>query len=392
MRSASLSSNAKTALILGGGIGGVVVANELRRRLPRGDRVLVFERAEEHVFAPSLLWLAIGDRAAGAIRAPLSRLLRHGIEVVHGNVETIDPLQRAVTANGERYQGDAIVIALGAQLAPQVIPGLEEAGHDVYTLEGALSLREALRVFRTGRIAVLTAAPLYKCPAAPYEAAMLIEYDCRRRGVRQDVSIDVFAAEPGPMGVAGPAVSASVKAALGAKNIAYHPGRQVLGADASGRRLTFTDGSTADYDLLVYVPPHRAPEVVVAAGLTDATGWIPVNRNTLETTHAGIFALGDVSTIPLSLGKPLPKAGVFAHAQAQVVARNIVRAWTKRGKAAAFDGHGACFVEVGDGRAAIGKGNFYAEPVPEVTLYPPSRPRHWAKVIFERTWLRRLFA
>ena len=382
----------RTALILGGGIGGIVAANELRRRLPRSDRVLVFERAEEHVFAPSLLWLAIGDREASAIRTPLSRLLRRGIEVVRGSVESIDPLQRTVTANGERYQGDAIVVALGAQLVPEIIPGLETAGHNVYTLEGALALREALRDFRSGRIAVLTAAPLYKCPAAPYEAAMLIEYDCRRRGVRKDVRIDVLAAEPGPMGVAGPVVSASIKEALRAKNIGYEPGRQISAADASGRRLTFTDGSTAVYDLLAYVPPHRAPVVAVASGLTDASGWIPVNRNTLETTYAGIFALGDVSTSPLLLGKPLPKAGVFAHAQAKVVARNIARAWTKRGKAAAFDGHGACFVEVGDGRAGIGKGNFYAEPTPEVALYPPSRPRHWGKVIFERTWLHRLFS
>ncbi len=382
----------RTALILGGGIGGIVAANELRRRLPRSDRVLVFERADEHVFAPSLLWLAIGDRDARAIRTPLSRLLRRGIEVVHGSVESIDPLQRTVTANGERYQGDAIVVALGAQLVPEIIPGLETAGHNVYTLEGALALREALRGFRTGRIAILTAAPLYKCPAAPYEAAMLIEYDCRRRGVRKDVRIDVFAAEPGPMGVAGPVVSASIKEALRAKNIGYDPGRQISAADASGKRLTFTDGSTAAYDLLAYVPPHRAPVVAVASGLTDGTGWIPVNRNTLETAHEGIFALGDVSTIPLLLGKPLPKAGVFAHAQAKVVARNIARAWTKRGKAAAFDGHGACFVEVGDGRAGIGKGNFYAEPMPEVALYPPSRPRHWGKVIFERTWLHRLFS
>ncbi len=382
----------RTALILGGGIGGIVAANELRRRLSRSDRVLVFERADEHVFAPSLLWLAIGDRDARAIRTPLSRLLRRGIEVVHGSVESIDPLQRTVTANGERYQGDAIVVALGAQLVPEIIPGLETAGHNVYTLEGALALREALRGFRTGRIAILTAAPLYKCPAAPYEAAMLIEYDCRRRGVRKDVRIDVFAAEPGPMGVAGPVVSASIKEALRAKNIGYDPGRQISAADASGKRLTFTEGSTAAYDLLAYVPPHRAPVVAVASGLTDGTGWIPVNRNTLETAHEGIFALGDVSTIPLLLGKPLPKAGVFAHAQAKVVARNIARAWTKRGKAAAFDGHGACFVEVGDGRAGIGKGNFYAEPMPEVALYPPSRPRHWGKVIFERTWLHRLFS
>lgn len=381
----------KTVLILGGGIGGIVAANELRRRLPRNHRVLVFERAAEHVFAPSLLWLAIGDRHTDAIRVPLARLLRPGIEHIRGTVDGIDPLLRTLTVNGASYHGDAIIVAFGAELSPQAIPGLEAAGDNLYTLDGALALREGLRNFQAGRIAVLTAAPLYKCPAAPYEAAMLIEYDCRRRGVRQDIRMDVFAAEPGPMGVAGPALSASIKAMLAAKSIGYHPGQQIASADAASKRITFADGSTAEYDLLAYVPPHRAPHVVVTAGLTDASGWIPVNRHTLETTFAGIFALGDVTTIPLSLGKPLPKAGVFAHAQARVVAHNIAYAWTNRGKTTTFDGHGACFVEIGDGRAAIGKGDFYGEPTPVVALRPPSRWLHWGKVIFEQTWLRPFF-
>lgn len=379
----------RTVLVLGGGIGGVVAANRLRRLLPRHDRIIVFERGGEHVFAPSLLWLLIGDRDVASIRRPTSNLLRAGIEVVLASVDRIDPRGREVVAGGITYRGDAMIIGLGADLAPQSVPGLEAGGYDLYTLDGAITLREALREFRKGRVVVLTAEPLYKCPAAPYEAALLIEYDRRRHGSRRDVSIDLYAAEPAPMGVAGPAVSAGVKALLQAKDIGYHPGLQVVSVDPQARRILLADGSSAEYDLLAYVPPHRAPGVVVDAGVVNEAGWIPVDRHTMETAYPGVYAIGDVTTIPLSMGKPLPKAGVFAHGQAEVVARRIAHTWTGRGASIAFDGHGTCFVETGDGRAAIGSGNFYAEPTPQVRLRRPGRWWHVVKVLVERVWLRR---
>ena len=121
--------------------------------------------------------------------------------------------------------------------------------------------------------------------------------------------------------------------------------------------------------------------------MTDESGWIPVDRATLETKFPGVYAIGDVTTIPLTMGKPLPKAGVFAHAQAEVVASNIVHAWTGRGKRHAFDGHGQCFVETGDGRAGIGFGDFYGEPSPRVSMRGPSRFWHLSKVLFEKRWL-----
>lgn len=384
-----MEAGKRTVVILGGGVGGVVAANRLRRLLGRDHRIVVFERAREQVFAPSLLWLAIGDRTLGSIRAPLSKLLRAGVEAVYASVDEIDAGQRRIRANGVSYQADALIIALGAELAPQVVPGLEDGGHNLYTADGSIAIRDALRDFRKGRIAVITAEPLYKCPAAPYEAALLMEYDVRRRGVRGDISLHVYAAEPAPMGVAGPAVSAGVKALLGAKGIEYHPGTQVTSVDPQARRLLFADGSSAEYDLLAYVPPHRAPGAVVDAGLTNASGWIPVDRHTMETAFPGVYAIGDITTIPLSLGKPLPKAGVFAHGEAEVVARRIAHAWTGHGASPAFDGHGTCFVESGDGRAAIGSGDFYAEPTPRVKLRPPSRLWHVGKVLFERRWLRR---
>jgi sulfide:quinone oxidoreductase len=220
---------------------------------------------------------------------------------------------------------------------------------------------------------------------------MLLEAACRKRGIRDRTQIHLYAAEPGPMGVAGPEVSKAVRQMVESKAILYHPEHQILRIDAQARRLTFANGVESGYDLLAYVPQHRAPQVVQSAGLASQNGWISVNRNTLETAFPGVYALGDVVSIPLKMGKPLPKAGVFAHGEASVVARNIVRQVNGKGKAAQFDGEGECFIETGDGKAGFGSGNFFAEPLPQVKLHPPARRWHAAKVLFEKDWLRRWF-
>lgn len=386
-----MSHDDKAILILGGGVGGVVTAVELRKRLPKPHRIIVVDREAQHLFAPSLLWLMTGHRKPEKISRPLERLARKGIEVVRGEVEAIDPAARSATVDGRTIAGDHLVIALGADLAPETVPGLAEAGHDFYSLSGAESLRDALAGVRSGHLVVLTAAPAYKCPAAPYEAAMLLESDCRRRGVRGAVQVDLYAAEPGPMGVAGPDISAAVRQMVESKGIGYHPEHQVAEVDPVARRITFANGAVAEFDLLAFVPPHRAPGAVRDAGLVADSGWVPVDRHTLETRFERVYAIGDIAGIPLKLGKPLPKAGVFAHGQAEVVAKNIARAVTGQGEAARFDGHGECFIETGDGRAGFGKGDFYAEPVPVVGMRQPGLRWHWGKVLFEKGWLWRWF-
>lgn len=220
---------------------------------------------------------------------------------------------------------------------------------------------------------------------------MLLEYDCRKRKVRGDVQIDLYAAEPGPMGVAGPEVSAAVRGMVEAKDIGYHPEHQVTEVDPDARRISFANGETATFDLLAYVPPHRAPTVVKEAGLVGESGWVPVDRHTMETRFEDVYAIGDVTGIPLTLGKPLPKAGVFAHGQAEVVAQNLAHQITGKGKPVTFDGHGECFVEAGDGKAGFGRGNFYGEPTPQVKLFNPGRHWHAGKVLYEKHWLRRWF-
>lgn len=381
----------KTVLILGGGIGGVVTASLVRKRLPREHRVVLVERESRHLFTPSLLWLMVGRRNEAQISRPMARLAKRGIELVQGEIEHIDPNTRSARVNGREVTADYMVIALGAELAPEAIPGLAEAGHNFYTLAGAQSLDAARTRLAQGHLVVLVSGIPFKCPAAPYEAAMLLEDDLRRRGMRERVTVDLYTPEPGPMPVAGPQVSAQVRQMVEAKGIRYHPEHAVTRVDPSGRLIHFANGATALFDLLAYVPPHRAPAVVRESGLIGESGWIPVNRGTLETKFPGVYAIGDVTGIPLAIGKPLPKAGVFAHGEAEVVAYNVAQAILGEGEPRAFDGHGECFVEIGDGRAGFGRGNFYAEPAPQVRLRPPSLWLHLGKVLYEKYWLYRWF-
>jgi sulfide:quinone oxidoreductase len=377
----------KTILVLGGGIGGLVAASRLRKGLTREHRVVLIERESDYVFAPSFLWLMTGLRRREKISRPLSKLRKQGIELLQGSIERIDPEARTVWVDGRELAGDYLVIALGAELAPETIPGLAEAGHNFYSLAGAEALRDARLGLRAGRVVVLVSSMPFKCPAAPYEAAMLLEHDFRKRNLREQIEVDLYSPEPGPMPIAGPEVSRQVRQMVESKGIGYHPEHTVTQVDASARRVQFANGTSAEFDLLAYVPPHRAPRIVAECGLTGESGWVPVSRETLETRFPGVYAIGDVTGIMLSMGKPLPKAGVFAHGEAEVVANNLVHAIAGKGKPVQFDGHGECFIETGDGKAGFGSGNFFAEPAPEIKLRSPSRAMHIGKVAFEKYWL-----
>ena len=380
---------AATVVILGGGVGGLVTANELRKRLGREHRVVLIDREGRHVFWPSLLWLQVGLRKPDGIVRDLASLEKKGIEVVKGQVERIDPDRKVVEVNGTELEADYLVISLGAQLAPEQVPGLAEAGHNLYSLDGATAVRDTRKSLREGNLVVLVAGMPFKCPAAPYEAAMLLEHDLRKRKVRDNVSIALYSPEPGPMMVTGPELSEGVKQLVRERDISYYPQHQVTEVDPATGTLSFANGAEARFDFLVYIAPHVAPSVVREAKLTGRSGWVPVDRRTMETQFPGVYAIGDVTGIPLSMGLPLPKAGVFAHREGESVAQTIAAHITGRGQEGAFDGHGECFIEVGDGKAGFGRGNFYAEPRPIVKLYKPTRYWHAGKILFEKDWMIR---
>jgi sulfide:quinone oxidoreductase len=190
------------------------------------------------------------------------------------------------------------------------------------------------------------------------------------------------------MPVAGAQVSKALRQMIEAKGIGYHPEHAVASVDPARRLIRFTNGAETDFALLAYVPPHVAPSVVQASGLCGESGWVTVDRETMRTKFPGVYALGDVTGITLtSIGRPLPKAGVLAHNEAEVLAQNIAQEITGQGAPRRFDGEGSCFLETGDGRAGFGSGNFYAEPAPAIRLRAPSAWLHWGKIAYEKYWL-----
>ncbi|MBE7519548.1 MAG: NAD(P)/FAD-dependent oxidoreductase [Thermoflexaceae bacterium] len=376
-----------TVVVLGGGIGGQVAATELARGLGRTGRVILVERAAEFVFAPSLPWVMTGDRRPGAITRGYAKLARRGIEVRHCEVTGIDPENSRVETSEGPIAFDYLVVSLGAVPAPEGMPGMEEHAHHPYDLEHAERLRDALAGFGGGRVAVAIASLPYRCPAAPYETALLIDGYLRRRGLRDRSSVTMFTPEPLPMPVTGPYIGHRVAAELARHDIPFHPKVQLERVEEG--RLVFGGGTVAEFDLAIVIPPHRPAAVVAASPLAGPNGWVPVDRATLRTRHANVYAIGDITAIPLENGMPLPKAGVFAHGEAVVVAANIARRVRGDLRERPFEGHGMCFLETGGGRAGLARGDFYASPVPKVSMYRPGRSWHLGKVAFEKYWLNR---
>jgi sulfide:quinone oxidoreductase len=388
LRSASTPAS---IVILGGGIGGIVAARKLRQRLGAEHRIVVVDRSAEHLFQSSLLWLMVGDRREDQIRRPLERLERHGIAFLHDEVLEIDTERRRVRTRGSALDFDYLVVALGARTVPESIAGFAEMAHDLYSVEGSQNIKAALDAFTGGKVGILVTSMPFKCPAAPYEAAFLVEAFLRAKGVRDRSEIHVYTPEHQPMPVAAAALGESIVQMLQARGIQYHPLFTFQKMCPETREIVAADGRAEKVDLLIAVPPHQAPDAVRSSGLLGVSGWVSVDPGTLRTEHEGIFAIGDVTTVRLPSGKALPKAGVFAHSEAEVVAREIANEIQGRKGQGRFDGKGYCWIEIGDGRAGFAGGGFYADPEPRIRMARPGRVWHWSKVAFEKWWLRRWF-
>ena len=381
----------KTILILGGGVGGIVTANALRESLASEHRIVVVDKRAEYIFTPSLLWVMTGWRQPDQITKDLRHMLQFGIEVVQAEVQEIDPERAIVRANGDDLAYDYLVVTLGADLAPEVMPGYVETAYNFFDLEGTTKLWSALQRFEGGRVAVLVSAMPFKCPAAPYEAAMLIEDVLRRRGIRDRCQVRVFTPEPQPMLVAGPDMGVSVVGMLATKNIGFHPNLSLDHIDPVRQTLVFKNGRQDSFDLLAAVPPHRPPTVVKESSLANEAGWVTVDKHTLQTHFENVYAIGDVTAIILNNGLPLPKAGTFAHAEAEAVAARIIAEIGGSVPQAEFDGVGYCWIEAGSGSAGFASGQFYAEPNPVVGQPRSGRLWHWGKVMFESYWMNEGF-
>ncbi len=385
--------NGKTVLILGGGIGGLVAANELRHLLPKEHRIMLVEKNPQHAFAPSFLWLMTGDRQPEQITRDVRQLVRPGVELILAEAQAIDLSNRRVQTSVQTINYDYLIVALGAELAPDAIPGLAESAQTYYTFDGATKLRDTLRNFVGGQVAVVVSALPYKCPGAPHEGAMLIANTLRKRSLKNNTEVHLFTPEPQPMPVAGPALGNAVKQMLSDRGVAFHPSHKLSQVNPDVSELAFDGQGSFRYDMLVAIPPHRGPRLAQEGGLTNEAGWIPVDRATLQTKHEKVYAIGDATAISIpGRWKPdvpmlLPKAGVFAHAQAEVVARRIVAEITGASGRDNFPGVGYCMLEAGESMAGFAYGNFFAEPSPQIELHKMGKSWHLGKVLFEQWWL-----
>jgi sulfide:quinone oxidoreductase len=379
----------KQVLILGGGVGGLVASNSVRKGLGGKGEVTLIERKKTFQFPPSYPWLMLGMRKPEQTEKSLSPLSRKGIKVVCDEVTSIDVAGKKVKTKGDEYPFDYLVIALGAEYAPDSIPGFKENAHHIYGLESAIRFRDAIENFQGRAIAMGISRTPFKCPAAPYEAALLVEHHFKEKGL--EVKITFFTPEGLPLPSAGPEIGNGVAELMKSRGIEARFKMKLM--EVRPGEALFEDGSTIPFDLLFAVPPHKCPQPVVDAGLTDRSGWVPVDPSTMRTQHAGVYAVGDVASVATPSGYVpfLPKAGVFAHRQSEVVSHNIVSEISGKGTPKAYDGSGECFLMTGGNQAGFVKGTWFAKPHPDIKFHPPSRARYAERVIFEKYWMSHWF-
>ena len=376
----------KNIVILGGGFGGAAAARTLRKLLDIEHTVTLVDRLRRTYLSGSMPWLIVGQRQPDKISRSLGALIQRGVNYVQAELEGIDIANHRVHTSVSTLPYDYLIVATGVDYDWDAVPGSSKE-HSFYNIETARRLRDALRRIRQGRIVIAISRLPYKFPPAPYEAAMLLDRLFTERGDRNQIDLHVFTPEPSPLGIAGPEGSGALKAQLAERGITIHTGENLSQVDPDGRRATFVSGESIDYDLLITVPVHRSPNPVREAGLTDGSGWVPVDPATLATERDDIYAVGDITFLPMANGAPLPKAGVFASAEGEVVARNLV-AQIQHGHEAAFTGDGFCFVDQGGGRGGLIRGGFLAHGKPQVTLASPSVRWYRKKLRFERDWRR----
>jgi sulfide:quinone oxidoreductase len=363
-------------VVLGGGVGGTLVANLLDRALGRDAHVTVVDPTGMHVYQPGFLYVALGQANGRWLSRDERGLLRPAVELAVEGAISIDPRAGVVhLSHGAALPYDYLVLSPGARLVPERVPGMLEGAHHFYSLDGALRLREAVRGFRGGRILVGVAGIPYKCPPAPVEYVLLLEEYLRHRGIRSRSELTLlspisraFTVEP---------ASTLVQPIMDRRGIGLQTFFNVESVDPAARVVESLEGEKAEYDLLVLVPPHRGQQVVEDSGLGDAGGWIPTDRRTLQVEgQERMFALGDATNLPLS------KSGSTAHFEAPVVASRISSLVRGTAPKTNYGGRVMCFLETGGRKATALRFDYEHPPVPPA----PSMLWHSAKWMFNRLY------
>lgn len=384
-------------LVLGGGFGGLAAATTLREFAPDDDIVLV-ARDDRFAMGFAKLWDLSGQRPLASGTRSLHQI--DGVTFVQAEITAVDPGSRSVETSTGGLEGDGMIVALGARPSPdhrQLLTG--PGSHDLYDAAALPAIRSDLDELRRGRVVVSILGGPFKCPPAPYEAALIVDGLLRDRGVRDDVEVVLTTPQPMTLPAAGVDASRYVAGHLDDHGVELREQHRVVGVDEAAQVLHLAAGDAgadgaADqvdlaFDVLLGVPADAPPTVLTDSGLAGESGWIEPDRHRLTTTYPRVYAVGDCTVIPTSNGQ-LPHAGVFAAAQAEVAARNLV-ADLHGSDFARFDGHGYCFLELPGEQVAFVEGDFYADP-PDVHLTPADHDQFLRKQAYERDRLAAWFS
>ena len=377
----------KRVVIVGGGVGGTIVANQLARKLKKqidggAASVTVVDESGSHVYQPGFMYIAFGHERAEKLSRPERGLLDSRIKLVTAEVVRVDESTSTVElVTGEKLGYDQLVLATGSRIVPEELPNFATEAHHFYTAEAAQKLRTALDAFKGGKIVVAIAGMPYKCPPAPLEVSFLIEAELRQRKLRDKSEVHFCS----PIGRAFTIESVSEMATpvLEQKGIELHTFFNVETIDAQHKVLQSLEGEELPYDLLILVPPHKGAQFLIDSGLAPAPGgWLPTDRHTLLVGgRSNVYALGDATDLPLS------KAGSTAHFEAPIVAERVAAAVIGRepeAKHASYEGNVMCFFEIGDGKGTLLRFDYEHPPRPP----KPNRVWHLGKVMFNKAyWL-----
>ncbi len=373
----------KSVLILGAGFAGLELATRLSEEVPDDVDVTIIDSSDAFVFGYSKLDVMFGRVDPATVRLPYARLSKPSVRFVQERAVSIDPEHRRVTTDRSQYQPDILVIALGADLDPAATPGMVEEGTEYYSVDGAERVRTVLPGFEGGDVIIGVLGNFFKCPAAPFETALMLHDYLERRGRRSSSSIKVISPMSTPIPIS-PEASAGILDALAARDIGWWPESKVVSMDPSVRLSTLADGRTAPYDLFLGIPAHRAPRVVEDSPLVE-DGWVAVDHTTFATRFENVYAVGDVTSAPV------PRVGAIAEGEARTLAEVLIHQIRGGTPPEPYRGLATCYIEFGGSRVARFDANFLSGPKPFGSYTEASEAMVANKVEFGASRRRRWF-
>jgi sulfide:quinone oxidoreductase len=372
-------------VVLGAGFGGLEVSTLLSETFGEAADVTLIDKDDAFVFGFSKLDVMFGRHRPDQVRHLLRDAAKPGLRFVRTTVQAFDAAERRVLTAAGIFEADFLVVALGADLDPSATPGLVEAGHEFYTVDGAFALRDVLKRFAGGPVVIGVTGKTFKCPPAPSETAFLLHDYLTARGLRERSPITVVIPFGTPI-PPSPDTSRAILEAFAERDVRFVKDNLVARLDPERRVAVLSGGEELPFALFLGVPVHRVPQVVIDAGLASHPyDWVPVNKGTLETRVPNVYAVGDVN------GVGTPKAGVFAEGSARVVAQSIIAKIRAEAGPAAYDGAGSCYVEFGHGQVARVDVNFLSGSKPTGTFQPQSEAIIAEKTHFGASRIERWF-